>query len=305
MTNKRTTLTFWDSLNIKVKVGKLQFDFLLNDNFFPSVCSYSQEKHNHLAYEIQLIISGRGKLILGEEEYPLEGGSVHIIGPTKFHAVQLDATDPINRITLRFTFHETNDAEPIMLHTESDLFRKVLSSISYCKLSDAPFFAKISNLLEDIRHELEAPTFGSHTCVNNLFSQVVALIAREIQSDYSKTTGYSFPSKVKDGMRSSIIDLFFTDYQQPLTLDMLAARLGLGSKQTNRLLKQYFHSTFKQKLLETRVEVAKDLLRTRSYSIERIALEVGYGSAHYFNRMFQRIVGMSPVQYRRLHSDNN
>jgi AraC-like DNA-binding protein len=43
--------------------------------------------------------------------------------------------------------------------------------------------------------------------------------------------------------------------------------------QVNRLLQRHFGTSFKQKLLDTRLEVAKDLLRTTDLPVEQIAGE--------------------------------
>ncbi|TNJ59887.1 hypothetical protein FE784_36780 [Paenibacillus hemerocallicola] len=79
--------TFWDRLNIKVRIGSLLFDVLLNDNIIPWPLDYVQEKHNHAAFELQFVLSGSGTLIFHEMQQPLENASIHLIGPNLFHAV--------------------------------------------------------------------------------------------------------------------------------------------------------------------------------------------------------------------------
>ncbi|TNJ59886.1 helix-turn-helix transcriptional regulator [Paenibacillus hemerocallicola] len=106
------------------------------------------------------------------------------------------------------------------------------------------------------------------------------------------------PSRAKDDLRSHIIDLFFMGYRQPLTLEMLAEKMNLSIKQVNRLLQRHFRTSFKQKLLDTRLEAAKDLLRTTDLPVEQIAGEIGYASPHRFYTPFQKKLGMTPNEYR-------
>ena len=48
-----------------------------------------------------------------------------------------------------------------------------------------------------------------------------------------------------------------------------------------------------------RIEQAKLSLRTSTDTVQSIAEAVGYPDAHYFSRVFKRLVGTSPMEYRR------
>jgi transcriptional regulator GlxA family with amidase domain len=48
-----------------------------------------------------------------------------------------------------------------------------------------------------------------------------------------------------------------------------------------------------------RLEEAKQMLEAGDESIETIAVEVGYGDAGFFSRLFRRNVNLTPAQYRR------
>lgn len=74
--------------------------------------------------------------------------------------------------------------------------------------------------------------------------------------------------------------------------------MNLSTKQVNRLLQRHFRTSFKQKLLDTRLEMAKDLLRTTDLPVEQIAGEIGYASPHRFYTLFQKKLGMTPNEYR-------
>lgn len=300
MTNstEQEVSTFWDHLNIKVPIGSLQFDFLLDQNIVPRTLDYVQEKHNHAAFEMQCILSGMGTLIIDGNEHLLEPGFIHLIGPNIFHAVKPNLTEPLCRITLRFTIRAAYNYDPLFPHGETELFKSLLFQLTYCRLNDKQSSTLIIRLMEAIRSELEAPSLGTYANVHSLFTQVIIHLVRAIQLDLKLNSGYIMPSKTKDDLRSHIIDVFFMGYQQPLTLNKLAAQLNLSTKQVNRLLKRYFNTSFKQKLRDTRVEVAKDLLRMSNLPIESIAGEVGYSSTQYFSRMFMQKAGMTPSEYR-------
>lgn len=296
--------TFWDRLNIKVRIGSLLFDVLFNDNIIPRPLEYVQEKHNHAAFELQFVLSGSGTLVFGEMQQPLETASIHLIGPNLFHSVKPDERDPVVRSTLRFTFREDTGNDPWFPGTEAEQLKAVLSDVTYRRLPASADHGLLFQLVDEIRSEIETPSLGWYTNVQSLFAQIIVRVARAIGPSAPPTVDYAMPSRAKDDLRSHIIDLFFMGYRQPLTLEMLAEKMNLSTKQVNRLLQRHFRTSFKQKLLDTRLEVAKDLLRTTALPVERIAGEIGYASPHRFYTLFQKKLGMTPNEYRTRHQTN-
>jgi YesN/AraC family two-component response regulator len=55
---------------------------------------------------------------------------------------------------------------------------------------------------------------------------------------------------------------------------------------------------FTEYLARVRVEKAKNLLLNPNLRISEIAYEVGFQSLTHFNRIFRRLVGESPTEYR-------
>lgn len=297
---ERAAQSFWESLNMKVRINSLLFDFQLNDNFEPLLMKETQEKHNHAAIEMQFILSGSGLLLVNDHEYRFAPYSIHIIGHNVFHAVIPDSQSPLNRFTLRFTFRRICDNDDWFPLTEAEQIKSLLSRLRYSGLYNKDNNESIFRLIQEIRNELKTPSLGSYANAQSLFAQVIVRTVREIVRDSDANTTYAMPSKAKDYQRPSIIDQFFSNYRQQLTLEMLAEQLNLSTRQVNRLLKQHYNVSFKQKLLSTRIEVAKDFLRTSDLPIEHIAREIGCESPPHFYCIFQDKTGMTPSEYRTM-----
>ena len=54
-------------------------------------------------------------------------------------------------------------------------------------------------------------------------------------------------------------------------------------------------------IVDARLAAARDWLRHSDASIEQVAASVGYGSPSQFHRVFRRVHGMTPTEWRRLH----
>jgi transcriptional regulator GlxA family with amidase domain len=87
--------------------------------------------------------------------------------------------------------------------------------------------------------------------------------------------------------------------RQPLTLERLAGRAAMSTRTLSRRFAEQSGTTPLQWILGARVRRAQQLLETTGHSVERIATEVGFGSAPAFRERFNRIVGTSPQRYRR------
>jgi len=57
-------------------------------------------------------------------------------------------------------------------------------------------------------------------------------------------------------------------------------------------------------LQNLRIEAAKDLLETRRMPVDEISAEVGYTDTSFFRRLFKRLVGLTPMAYRRMFGDD-
>lgn len=68
------------------------------------------------------------------------------------------------------------------------------------------------------------------------------------------------------------------------------------------LFKKELGVNFSDYLAGLRVEKAKALLKEVDWNISEVAAQVGYGDARYFSKVFSKLVGINPKEYRRLHS---
>ncbi|MFD0674606.1 response regulator [Cohnella sp. GCM10027633] len=83
-----------------------------------------------------------------------------------------------------------------------------------------------------------------------------------------------------------------------LTLQRVAGDLYLNPNYLSDLFRKETGETFVDFLTRKRMEKAKELLKsTRGKSYE-VAEQVGYKDADYFSKVFKKIVGMSPSDYR-------
>lgn len=84
-----------------------------------------------------------------------------------------------------------------------------------------------------------------------------------------------------------------------LSLNHLSSAFDLNAKNVSHLFKEEFGEKFVEYLANVRMEKAKTLLATTNLSIQDVALQVGYMHSFSFIRVFKKVVGMTPGDYRK------
>lgn len=86
--------------------------------------------------------------------------------------------------------------------------------------------------------------------------------------------------------------------QQELSLEQVSGQIGLNSAYFCRLFRKGTGHSFTEYLNFLRVSKSEELLRGSSLSILEIALEVGFSSVSYYNRVFKKLKNCTPTVYR-------
>ncbi|MEI8342888.1 MAG: AraC family transcriptional regulator, partial [Verrucomicrobiota bacterium] len=86
--------------------------------------------------------------------------------------------------------------------------------------------------------------------------------------------------------------------EEPLGRDSVARAAGLSSSHFSHLIREKTGRTFTELMAQYRVDRAKTLLRRTDKSIIQIAMECGFEDQSYFTRVFRRLTGKTPRDYR-------
>ena len=88
-------------------------------------------------------------------------------------------------------------------------------------------------------------------------------------------------------------------YQEDLTLTMLADEVHYSPAYLSRFYKANTGTNVMTHLYNVRIGKAKELLENSNDKVSDIAVKTGFCSTKYFNRVFKKMTGLSPAQFRR------
>lgn len=107
------------------------------------------------------------------------------------------------------------------------------------------------------------------------------------------------------GVKEMIEQHIFENYQQDISMQELVHAMNYSEAYFCKLFKQCFGKNFTSYLTEYRVNAAKKLLEDPMVNIKEIGRRVGYGDSNYFTKVFRRVTGINPTEYRvRIFREN-
>lgn len=263
--------------------------------------------HRHLNHELYFVECGTVELLCEETLFSCSENDIFFIPAGKAHNVKCLSPDA-SLYSLRFSFSQTDSAPDTP--KESSAHQELQSPQLFSDKKE------LSTYIYQIRAELyQQNQFASDKIQGLLQIFYVDLLrllfCHAAPADLPEHFSVDFDSQCPErinGYRSDIPQEFYTDlmdeyfthfHQKSPSLQNLADQLHLSISQTQRLLKNHYGLSFREKLTQTRIDAAKRLISTTALSMETIAEQIGYSSYNGFFEAFCGHVGMTPSQYRQ------
>ena len=90
------------------------------------------------------------------------------------------------------------------------------------------------------------------------------------------------------------------NYISNISLDELSNKFFINKFYLTRAFKEAYGITINNYLVSKKITKAKQQLRFSNISIEEIAISCGISDANYFSRLFKKIEGITPIEYRKM-----
>jgi len=152
----------------------------------------------------------------------------------------------------------------------------------------------LSNILSDFNHLLALGSRG-YTATNvihavHIFQQALSFLALQLRlSAFNSGSAFDIDA-VENLMRDNL--------HQELSLDTLAHYSKLSKFHFSKKFKELTDTSPIQHFINMKIQRACFELDNSRQTIKQIGEALGYSDPYYFSRIFKKIVGMSPKQYR-------
>ena len=129
-----------------------------------------------------------------------------------------------------------------------------------------------------------------------------------IDGPRTRQSSFSTPllnQKHQDEFIKRAQDYLHEFFNAQFTMDELAQRLGMSTRNFTRRFKQATGETPLTYLHKLRINCARQLLETDFKTVQEVCFEVGYEDVPFFRSIFKRYAGLSPKQYKQRFGRSN
>lgn len=236
--------------------------------------------HTHGYAELFYIVGGNGMFRIDDELYPVRADQLVIVNPGVIHTEEGCDAQPMEYIVLGIEGLE----------------------LSAGKNSDGRFgildFHGGGDILTCLRHILRESQglLEGYETVCQAYLEI--LIVRLMRT--TSLAAAPIPVEKRTSRQCAAVRRYIdTHYKEPITLDMLAEQTHVNKFYMAHAFKQEYGVSPIHYLGRRRIEESQYLLRETDMSLAQISRVLGFSSASYFSQSFQKMVGMSPMEYRK------
>jgi two-component system response regulator YesN len=132
-------------------------------------------------------------------------------------------------------------------------------------------------------------------CVNMIIKEIEAERTREIQP----LSGPPLDIPKKSDVISEIKQYVTENFNKNISLADLSNRFYINLHYLSQLFKEKTGQTYLDFLTQVRIERSKELLEKSELKLYEICHMVGYSDATHFSKVFEKLAGCKPAEYRK------
>ena len=240
-------------------------------------------QHNHSFVEMVYLENGEGTQKLGTgQKMPLKKGDVFIIVDDTQHSIRPTCEEKEFRIINILFEKQAIDVDYTLLQT--------------IQPKNFPVHHPIVKYINEYLHEYETKREGYALRMKGFIYLILAeyiSFNRDTHCVRGRPVGADY---VREATR-----YIHENYNQKLTLEMIAEKVCVTSGYLQRLFRQNCKTSVVEYLLRYRMENACRMLVETVLTIHDISVAIGYSDVKNFYYRFKRIFGVTPKQYRNNH----
>lgn len=154
---------------------------------------------------------------------------------------------------------------------------------------------RFKDLFEAILEEHRNQDCFYKTSVSNYCNMLMIEIARLVPETEDRIKDRkSLPRQI-----SRILDYITIHYNENIRIEEVAAQVHLSETHFRRIFEEHMNMTPVEYINFVRVQNACEMMKKTDYSMDEVAIRVGYTAVSTFNRNFKKMIGMSPYQWKK------
>lgn len=251
--------------------------------------------HSHNNFELNFIVSGTGRRIIGNDISSFEDNDLVLLGPEVPHSWEIldaDNKNPPSCITIHFF-------ENIL---RSDFFNipELEEVEDLLKLANKGIFFQ-GDEVKEIKKRLEnlvnLSGLESYIELLKVFNALLNIENRKFLTD---TEIYSNSFTKDQDQVNKVYEYVFLNIEEGVKLKEAAELVHMAPGSFCRYFKKKTNLTFMEYVKNVRIGIAAKMLMETDKSITQICYHSGYNNLANFNHYFKTVMSSTPSEYRKM-----
>lgn len=251
--------------------------------------NYQVKAHTHITYSHLIYIkSGQCNVEFNGETHALSPGMVMIAMPEDVHAIQrIPEGEEVRLWEIKFIVH-------------SKTLNAVVKEVEKVFIADEVEIGLLADIVKGSYEggkqvninavRLYLAAFLYHICddlLYNIKDESGSILLHGIDTaNFSKAT-------------IETVKYIEENYMNEISLEQIGNTIGYYKNYISTVVKKDLGITVNELLSFVRIKKAAELLYYSDYSIKQIFVQTGFKNINHFTRIFKKMVGIPPAQYRR------
>ncbi len=253
-------------------------------------------QHLHQYYEMLFLLAPSASHLIEGVPYNIRSGDLVLLAPSVLHKSVYYKGEPSKRVIIDFMY-------PLNNPDTAEAYKEILSPFN----SEIPIFRfdfedrkKLTDILNSLylfskEHKYygnPADEFYIHTKFQEFLYTLYEL---KDKNQYTNEQDYtSIEQKMYE-----VSSYIHSHYNEDISLEFLSENFFISSSYLSREFKQVTGFNLSNYIQLTRIKNAQYRLLSSNDKISHIAQECGFSSFSQFNRVFNKVAGISPREYRQ------
>lgn len=265
--------------NYKYRDETLDFHYTLDD--IPNPNDSGFKVHTHLYNELYYFIRGKASFRIEGTEYPLHPGDILIMRHAESHAVEVDISQPYERVSMRFDPEIVRAIDP-----DGNLLRpfndRPLGKGN--KFTPADFKSSLCIMLfESLMEKPQNPRQQIVSTIIPILNELCTAFENKNDSEQDSS----------NALGKRIIDYINRHLSDDLSLDLICSRFYISKPQLCRIFKNLTGSTVWEYVTVKRLMAAQQMIKSGTPPT-KAAISCGFNDYSVFYRAWCRRFGSSP-----------
>jgi len=247
--------------------------------------------HYHPEYELTLITSGTGKRLVGDSHENFTAGDLVLCGPHLPHTWSSEPFQHEKAGAVVIQFSE-GFIDSLTQFTECDDIRQMLSASTRGLAFNHAASASVAKAIAKLPQQEGVARI---TSLLKILQKLAGSAYYVLSSEF-----YSARYRKETENRINKICQFIQDHAtENITIDEASALIHLSKSAFCKFFKRTMKTSFSDYVNDIRIANACHQLAETDKTIREIALDCGFESMTYFNRVFARKKGRTPSAFRK------